>query len=716
MRLRLAFGLGIGVCAIAAMAQTVTQSLALMGLAEESARRSSIQSEWVRRAARLSGEPIRQEFPDGSIIEWVGFDRAGWPFYVQTNNRVAAISVNTLPCWPGQTSGLSLDGTGVRLGIWDGGAVLASHQEFQGRVTLGNSGSSASHASHVAGTMIAGGVSASAIGMSPKATLRSYNWSNDTGEMASEAAGGLLLSNHSYGRVTGWNFSNNTWYWYGNPAVSEAEDVAFGLYDEAARVWDTVAYNAPRYLIVKSAGNDRNDRPTSQPTQHLVRVNGTWTESATVRDPDGGNDGYDSMSSYSLAKNILSVGAINDVPNGYSSPSSVVMTAFSGWGPADDGRIKPDIVANGTALNSVSNASTTSYASSSGTSMAAPNVTGSLGLLVEQARRTLGRDLMAATMKGLAIHTTDETGDTPGPDYRFGWGLLNTRRAAETIRQHGAMHPTLFEQVLPNGGKFAVPVVSDGSGPLRATICWTDPTGSLPPYTLNPRNKVLVHDLDLRLVGPDGTHLPWTLNVFNPTAAAVPGDNSTDNVEQVLLNNPTAGVYWVEVTHKGSLALPNQAFSLVVTGHLPNRTVSGRVGWSGWSGPSIAETEVAYYAPGQVTPFWSGPVSLSASGEFTLSAPPMATRFVLHRRPWLRFAAQVDSPEAVSGLLWTLVNGDVNGDNSVNAMDFLALRAAFGSSTGDAAWNPFADLNGDGSVGIADFQILRANFGRSGDL
>ncbi|MBW7929114.1 MAG: S8 family serine peptidase, partial [Fimbriimonadaceae bacterium] len=363
MRLRLGFGIGMGVCAIAALGQTVTQSLALMGLAEESARRSSLQSEWVRRAARLSGEPIRQEFPDGSIIEWVGFDQAGWPFYVQTNNRVAAISVNTLPCWPGQVSGLSLDGTGVRLGIWDGGAVLATHQEFQGRVTLGNTGSSASHASHVAGTMIAGGVSASAIGMSPKATLRSYNWSNDTGEMASEAAGGLLLSNHSYGRVTGWNFSNNTWYWYGNPAVSESEDVAFGLYDEAARVWDTVAYNAPYYLIVKSAGNDRNDRPASQPTQHLVRVNGTWTESATVRDPDGGNDGYDSMSSYSLAKNILSVGAINDLPNGYSSPSSVVMTAFSGWGPADDGRIKPDIVANGTALSSSSNASISSYAS-----------------------------------------------------------------------------------------------------------------------------------------------------------------------------------------------------------------------------------------------------------------------------------------------------------------------------------------------------------------
>ncbi|MBW7928262.1 MAG: hypothetical protein H3C58_09295, partial [Fimbriimonadaceae bacterium] len=89
---------------------------------------------------------------------------------------------------------------------------------------------------------------------------------------------------------------------------------------------------------------------------------------------------------------------------------------------------------------------------------------------------------------------------------------------------------------------------------------------------------------------------------------------------------------------------------------------------------------------------------------------------VLHRRPWLRFAVQVDSPDAVSGLLWTLVNGDVNGDNSVNAMDFLALRGAFGSSTGDAAWNPYADLNGDGSVGISDFQILRANFGRSGDL
>ncbi len=68
----------------------------------------------------------------------------------------------------------------------------------------------------------------------------------------------------------------------------------------------------------------------------------------------------------------------------------------------------------------------------------------------------------------------------------------------------------------------------------------------------------------------------------------------------------------------------------------------------------------------------------------------------------------------VTGLNMSLVNGDVNNDNSINVTDFLQLRAAFGSSSGSGNWNPNADLNGDGSVNVTDFLILRANFGQTG--
>ncbi|WP_421020008.1 S8 family serine peptidase, partial [Klebsiella pneumoniae] len=82
-----------------------------------------------------------------------------------------------------------------------------------------------------------------------------------------------------------------------------------------------------------------------------------------------------------IAKNNLTIGAVNGIPGGWNKPGDVVMSSFSSWGPTDDGRIKPDLVADGVSVTSTGGNSTTSYATLSGTSMAAPNTTGSLLLL-----------------------------------------------------------------------------------------------------------------------------------------------------------------------------------------------------------------------------------------------------------------------------------------------------------------------------------------------
>ncbi len=62
-----------------------------------------------------------------------------------------------------------------------------------------------------------------------------------------------------------------------------------------------------------------------------------------------------------------------------------------------------------------------------------------------------------------------------------------------------------------------------------------------------------------------------------------------------------------------------------------------------------------------------------------------------------------------------LLNGDVDGDNSVTIFDYIELSLAFEASSGDPNWDPNADLDGDGTVTIFDYIILSQNFDRTGD-
>lgn len=119
---------------------------------------------------------------------------------------------------------------------------------------------------------------------------------------------------------------------------------------------------------------------------------------------------------------------------------------------------------------------------------------------------------------------------------------------------------------------------------------------------------------------------------------------------------------------------------------------------------------------------WEANGATDAAGDFAIRAwqhPDAVRQASLGGWTFLRDRVAVEpSPNPFTDYPFipvTLLNGDVNGDNRVNIADFIALRAAFGSSPGSGSWNPRADLNGDGTVGIADFLILRANFGRSGD-
>ncbi|MBU0637333.1 MAG: S8 family serine peptidase, partial [Planctomycetes bacterium] len=519
-----------------------------------------------RRLAVDLGLTVREETPYG-VIELQRFIN-GLPKYYMTLNEDAADTISTDECFPGGSSGLGLTGNGVTLGIWDGGGVRTSHQEYGGRaVQIDSPGSTHYHSTHVAGTMIASGVVGSAKGMSPAADLDCWDWDNDDGEIRSAASSGLLVSNHSYSYITGWyyNSSYGEWFWYGDISVSQAEDNWFGLYTSYTQDIDDIAFDNPYYLMCRSAGNDRNDDGPGAGGGHYY-YDGGWKWGYTTRDPDGP---WDCIGTTAIAKNILAVGAVDDISGGYSGPGSVSMSSFSSYGPPDDGRVKPDICGNGISLYSTDDDSNSDYTTLSGTSMSSPNVAGSLGVLIEHWRDTHAGDMLAATLKGLVLHTADEAGPGNGPDYMYGWGLMNTLTAAETISEDVAEPLTITENSIATGGSFELYTTTDGSSSeLRATICWTDPPGTPPGNLLNPPDLMLVNDLDLRIekASPSTTYYPWVLNPGSPGSAASTGDNYRDNVEQVVVYSPGTNSYTIQVTPDGSLSGGSQNFSLIITG------------------------------------------------------------------------------------------------------------------------------------------------------
>ncbi|MCH7859936.1 MAG: S8 family serine peptidase, partial [Candidatus Marinimicrobia bacterium] len=555
--------------------RTVSPQLSVLrDLAADLRRRNQLDRRALERLAQTGGLPLRQTLSDGRVMELQRLAR-GRPVYTITTNLNAARTVSADRVWPGGDLGLGLSGLGITVGQWDEGPVLPTHQELAGRVTLMEDATIASnHATHVAGTILAYGIMDTARGMAREAQLQSYDWIDDSAEMATAAADGLALSNHSYSFVAGWieGFNPdepNDWYWFGDPGIDDMEDWKFGFYLQESADWDQITVNAPNYLIVTSAGNDRADTGPALDETHWVwnASDSLWVPSNAIRDPDGD---FDSLpGGMGAAKNVLVIGAVEDIPAGYGDPSDVVMTPFSSWGPTDDGRIKPDLVANGVALTSTLASGTAAYGSLSGTSMAAPSVTGSVALLQQHYGQTHGGDFpLAATLRALLIHTADEAGADPGPDYVFGWGLVNIATAAEVILEDSLAGGTIRELALFDGGITTIEVTSDGVEPLKVTLAWNDPPGAVLEPQLNPETAMLVNDLDLRVTREsDGqVSYPWRLDVTQPQLAAEQGDNSVDNIEQVLISLPAPGNYAVTVTHKGLLLAGIQNFSLVITG------------------------------------------------------------------------------------------------------------------------------------------------------
>lgn len=607
---------------------------------ERKANMASLHSRMVQKHAEematarrlLEGSLFPEKFIDSDghsrILGGVEGDR---PMFLGSHNVISSQTISSDQFRPffGKMP-LQLKGAGTVMGVWEIADPKSVHTEFlnsagtvvrlvdkDGAYSAGSADKD--HATHVSGTLTARGIDAAALGMAPEATLNAYNAEFDlTGISAifsnSDPSDNLLVSNHSYGFKLGWDSSlyahptlGNMPIWWGDVVRSTSEDANFGYYGSKAQSLDQIVFTRKTYLPVWAAGNDRLQAvPYTHPNNYFVAYysaapSGFYVFQGTYPASDGGATGYDTTSLEGVAKNILTVGSVADIPEGYKpGVTTVNPSSFSNAGPADDGRIKPDVVANGESL--YSSADSVAYGYLTGTSMAAPSVSGSVNLLNEYFKRLYGPNRLpwASTIKGVVIHTADDFG-AAGPDYLSGWGLMNTMRAALYMQQNVMNNSPVWREItLANSTTHSIQItaVQGAVVPIKVTIAWTDPAATPLSAPLDNATARLVNDVDLWITKPDSTIArPYVLNRTSPASAATTGVNSVDNVEQVVISNPTPGAtYTINIAPASGETFVNdsgnpaaQDVSVFISGAQPD-PMNTKLVWNGGSSYSFTWT------------------------------------------------------------------------------------------------------------------------------
>jgi hypothetical protein len=486
----------------------------------------------VSTARELIGAMARED-----EVEWV--EEAALPRALVLDRVRATVGADIVQAPP-----YDLDGAGSSLGMWEANGPAETHVDFTGRLILADGAAPGDHATLVGGIMAGDGSGSENRGGTPyqwrgiatAAEIVSYTWAGSVPVLIAETAEAIA----TYGII----LSNNSWGWY----LCGYMCSLYGDYDAWSKQYDRTVrgvQGAP-ISIVFGAGNDRECFECEDSLAHFPY--------GTVSPPGA------------TAKNTIGVGAVNAL--------SKTMTTFSGWGPTQDGRLKPDIVAPG--CNDTTGVTgpvpPNDYNGDlCGTSFSTPVVSGSIGILNQQFG-LLGRtEVKPHTFKAVLIQTAEDLGN-PGPDYAYGHGMLDLKRAVDLViadyPAHELIRPDSVGDSLMNACYMDVPA---GAAFLRVTLVWDDKQAA------PAAERALVNDLDLILRDPAGApHYAYVLDPDNPSAPATRGINTVDNVEVVEVAEPAPGRWSAEV-HGALVPEGPQPYTLV----LPYEYSTGGIEGSG---------------------------------------------------------------------------------------------------------------------------------------
>ncbi|MEM9847670.1 MAG: S8 family serine peptidase [Bacteroidota bacterium] len=406
------------------------------------------------------------------------------------NENAAVHGVNYLQ----HHSGLQLKGEGVVVGIGDGGTIN-THFDLNARHLNRTDIDDSQHASLVSGIIAGDGtMNYRKTGLATKSNIiAAYFGTIIDSTSAYFDRYDMSLANHSY--ANGWegDFCDNA-----------------GIYDLFSEAIDQKAVDAPKVLHLIAAGNSGGASCSPYPSSYRTVLNGIQT-----------------------AKNVLTVGASMD--------NDMIWSASS-RGPVRDGRLKPEIVAVGVNVRGTS--TTNGYTTGSGTSFAAPTVAGTAALLTQYYQAQHNNSLPdAALLKAILCNSADDLGNE-GPDYIYGFGRLNGKKAAKII-EHGNYFSDSLVQAAEKNFTIQVPASAKR---LKVMLAWTDPAAS--PLS----TQQLVNNLDVVVEAPDASvHYPWLLDttanlVANPAFRASSSQrDSINNIEQITIETPTSGTYTIKV-------------------------------------------------------------------------------------------------------------------------------------------------------------------------